>query len=800
MRELRIAVRRLSKAPTFSAIVVLLLALTIGLNSACLTIVDALLFRDLAGVAEPGALYQVVAAADDSGKLTYSANSFDLLRRHQKIFASMYAASYPARLDWDAAGGPAKVRVQFVSGDYFQTLGVRPEAGRLLSSEDANSRQPAVVLRHGFVLQFTAGAFPAVQTMKIGNTTLAVVGVADAAFHGDTVGDQPDVWVPLWLQPDLLQLPMQGGAVSFLHVVGRIDDPASISSMNERLAAVLGPLNQLGFAPLLHPVRKLTAEKAGRGVSRFRVSLAQPLLILTGIVLLVLFLACANVATMMLTRSLNRQTEVAICNALGAHRRDLIAMAASEAVVLGFAACAGGLLIRDWAARLLLSVSSPAGDVPQFDLAMNWVLLAATAGVGVLTIGITSFAAVLQVGEMSSGEHLKARGHGRRHQSRWSRYFVAAQVAISCGVLFVGLLFVRTLSNLNNIETGFRKHAVIQITVSPGTLSASGQAAPYELVEERFASVAGVRSAGFALSDLLGSASTMCCVAPAGDALRNSRAALNVVTPAYFEAVGLPVLAGRAFRKGDPVVVVVSETLARRFWGSATSAVGRRLAMGDPPRGAGLQVVGVVRDIKQGSLRSPTDPALYLPYGRMFGAMQLPNLFINTAEHSGITLQSIRKELQTQIPSARVAGASTVEEILARNLSRETALSQASAMLGLIALGVTALGLYGVVRGAVSMRRTEFGVRMALGATTRDLRRLLARDVTMAVIAGIVAGLLLGVLGGWYAKTLLFGLAPGDPLTLIAAPLITVLVACAAVMLASLRLLALSPAVCLRPD
>jgi ABC-type antimicrobial peptide transport system permease subunit len=262
----------------------------------------------------------------------------------------------------------------------------------------------------------------------------------------------------------------------------------------------------------------------------------------------------------------------------------------------------------------------------------------------------------------------------------------------------------------------------------------------------------------------------------------------------------LPVLAGRAFRKGDAGVVVVSEGLARRFWGSATSGVGRRLAMGDPPRGAGLQVVGVVRDIKQGSLRSRTDPALYLPYGRMFGAMQLPNLFVNTAEHSGITLQSIRKELQTQIPSARVAGATTVEEILARNLSREIALSQASAILGLIALGITALGIYGVVRSALSVRRNEFGIRMALGATTRDLSRLLARDVAIVGIAGMVAGVLLGVLGGWYAKTLLFGLAPGDPLTLIATPVITAFVACVAVMLASVRLLALSPAGCLRSD
>jgi hypothetical protein len=170
MREIRIAVRRLVKAPAFSAIVVLLLALTIGLNSACLTIVDALLFRSLPGVAEPRALYEVSPAADDDAKLTYSANSFDLLRRHQKLFESMYGASYPARLDWDAPGGPAKVRVQFVSGEYFQTLGVKPEVGRLLSSEDEKSRQPAAVLRHGFVSPFTAAAFPAIQTIKIRET------------------------------------------------------------------------------------------------------------------------------------------------------------------------------------------------------------------------------------------------------------------------------------------------------------------------------------------------------------------------------------------------------------------------------------------------------------------------------------------------------------------------------------------------------------------------------------------------------------------------------------------------------
>jgi len=827
-QDVRFALRSFAKSPGFTSVVVLTLALGIGANAAIFGLMDQVMFR-LLPVRDPGRLVILNAPGEFSGRTSTQSDNltpislpmYEGLRDHNTVFSGMLAHWLTAV---HFADGPQteNVDADLVSGTYFGVLGLAPAAGRLIGPEDDRTpgAHPVVVLGHRF-FKSRLGGDPAVvgRTVRINGHPMTVIGVAPAGFHGVEVGSSVDLFVPIAMQAQVLPhwKPVHGDWRSrWATAMGRLRDGVSLEEARAGINVLYAQLLQEDAKSLTAKSdrfradflqKKLDLVPGGRGTSGLRDQAKSPLLVLMGMVGLVLIIASANVANLLLARGSSRQKELAVRLALGAGRARLIRQLLVESLVLSLAGGTLGLFVSAWLGKAMIA-ALPFEDAAltlraEPDLRLALFALALTFVTGVL-FGIAPALQTTRVALASTLKNEAAAVIGGSAPFRFRRGLVVAQIALSLLLLVGAGLFTRSLGNLRTLDPGFQPERLVTFSVDPSRngLDIPGQVDVLARIRQALSSEPGVRSASIAdLPFMTNSDNSATIKIPGYEPKEGEDMNPNFacVAPAFFETLGIPVMAGRVITESDgplaPKVAVVNEAFARHYFGG--QALGRHFGYTRKPEYSNVEIVGIVRDGKAGSLREEQRRFVFLSHAQrdVLGGM---TFYARTAGEPDALLGRVRAIVRGVDPDLPVSELKTMRAQVRESLFVERMVAALSAAFGVLATLLAALGLYGVMAFAVSLRTREIGIRMALGAQRRDVLRMVLRDVAVLVAVGVALGLPGGYGVGRVIETQLFGLNARDPLTFATATATLLLVALLAGYIPARRAALVDPMVALR--
>ena len=807
--DLRYSVRTLSKAPIFTAVVVLTLALGIGANTAIFSLFDAILLKSLP-VHNPEELVQV------STDLTVFPNPlWEQLRDRQDVFSGLFAWQ-GASFNLSRGGMVQYADGLTVSGDFFRTLGLKPTAGRLLSTDDDRRGCPArAVLSHAFWQGHYGGAGSAIgSTISLSGHPFEVIGVAPAGFFGLNAGAKFDVSIPVCAAAVFFDGPksrLDDRQGWWLSVVGRMKPGIGMAQLKARLAA-LSPQIYGAVVPQefdskhQEKFRKsvLRAKPRAAGLGQFQ----QPLRILMAVVGLVLLIACANIASLSMARAAARGREMAMRQALGASRVRLMRQLIIESLLLSFAGALLGLLFARWGDAVLLRSLSTVQFTIFLDLSPDWRVLAFTAAVAAFTALLFGVAPAFRGTREPLTTAIKESSTSDRRHSRLRLWIVASQVALSLVLVVTAGLLLGTFRNLVTLDTGFDRNHVLLVNVDLASANVPKDQyhSTFDRIESILRAQPGVISAAQSIITPLGSTVRNAILhsdAPHAPTGADAIAWGNFVSPEYFETLRTPLLAGRNLARSDtaaaPPVAVIDQSLARRLF-PGLDAVGRAFRVEgeggklEPP----IEVVGVVKDAKYHSLREHTFPT-------MFGSIwQFPDVPVDTFEiRSALPQAAMAAEIQKAIAGVNPAiplEIHTLDAQVADSMTSERLLAALSAFFGGLALLLATIGLYGTLSYLVTQRRIEFGIRMALGATPQAILGLVMRDVVALLLGGIVAGIGLSLAVTRLVGAMLFGVGARDPGTMAMGGVLMAAVSLAAGALAARRATKVDPMVALRQE
>jgi predicted permease len=776
-QDVRFGWRTIRRRPLVTAVAVLSLAIGISMSSVVFSLLDAAVLSPLA-VKAPDELALVLnRRGPNNVNHNFSYPDFSDYRAGQRTFVDLVAYSN-ADVTMRPAGGVAEVvHAELVSGGFFSTIGPRLIAGRaLMDSDDQPGAAPALVMNEGLWRRlFGDPRRFQPQSLLVNDRDFTVVGVVDAAFHGMTIGSSTRLWGPIHQQQVLDPfggrdlLPRRG--TSWLTMMGRLKPGTTFDTAAadlNRVEAAIGPEVKR------QEKRQLFLQPGGQGDSMLPERTAAPLRLLLGAALLVLLVACGNVANLLLARATDRGREIAVRTALGASRSRISRLLLVETLLLGAAGAALGLVAAVWLAGLAVPLFSEFGRAVTLDVGLSWRVLAFAVAT---SLGATTLAGVAPIFNVARSRPAGSLGDGGRGASagptgtRIRRGLVITKFALSLALVVAAALLVRTLMNLRAIPTGLDLHHVALLSVDP---EAAQYKAPqirqyYANAEAQLARVPGATAAGYGRVIPIGFGGSRTSItvpgyqpAPGEDMEIN----FNTVSSSYFEALGIPIVAGRALSEGDlegrPLVAVVNETMANRYWPNRP-AVGQIFHEGgptDPP----IEVVGVARDVKYRMLREEARPSFYRPVNqrRPVGGV----LHVRTAGDPARLLETLRKTLAAVDPAVPVAEALTLRQQVDSNVNDERVAMTIGLTLALAALLLAAVGLYGSMSYTVGQRARELGVRMALGALPGDVRRLVLGQGLRLAILGSAAGLVIGVGLGRLIEDRLYGVTSADAVSL----------------------------------
>ncbi|HKD16268.1 MAG TPA: ABC transporter permease, partial [Thermoanaerobaculia bacterium] len=826
-RDFRHGARRLLFEPGFSAVAVLSLALGVGANTAIFQLLDAVRLRNLP-VAQPEKLYNVRIEPTDEGRTgnfsgrwpQLTSAIWERIRTEQKAFSKLAVwSSEPVNL---ASGGEARyAEGMWVSGTFFDTIGVGALRGRMIGpAEDTpDCASPAVVLSERFWRRELGGRDLAPgETISVEGRRFEIAGVAPARFFGIDVGRSFDIALPVCAESLLRDFPRtQQRRAWWLSAVGRLAPGWTLEKTNTYFKTISPGVfeatlpegydakdakNFLGFHLKVWP--------ASDGFSDLREGYANPLWLLLGISALVLLIACANIANLMLARASARQREIAVRLALGASRRRLIRQLLAESLVLAAAGAAGGVALARILSRLLVMFLATRDDSWFVAMPLDLRLLAFTAGVAVLTCVLFGLLPAVQASRTDPIEAIKAGGRGVAGAgARLSvrRALVVSQVALSLVLLVGSFLFVRSLGNLLALDAGFQQDRILTVSTDFTRVHVPKERwSDYRReILERIGAVPGVTSAAAVRIVPLSGDFWNTYVDVEGTDVKRKAAYFSSVSPGYFRTMGTLLLAGRDFdqsdRKGSEPVAIVTQAFAKKYLGGS-SPIGRFVSqtrqdgVGTPQH---FRIVGLVHDTKYGELREDFQPIVFLPQAQDEG----PRSHAAFVLRSDLPLSALRGPLSRAIASLSPDIAiefRLLRDIVHDDLVRDRLMASLSAFFGFLAAVLAMVGLYGIVSFMVVRRKNEIGVRMALGATRRDILTLVLREAGTLLAAGIAIGIVLAIGAATFARSLLFGLKPTDPATIAMASAALAVVAVAASLLPAHRAAALDPVAALRED
>jgi predicted permease len=818
VQDLRYAVRMLRKSPGFTAVVVLSLALGIGANTAIFSLIDALLLRMLP-VRNPQQLVVLRPMSKRGEEVGFSYPLFVQVRDRTQVFSGILAAANGAgareMVRSEPGGRPERASVQLVSGEYFQVLGVKAFMGRVLAPADDRTpgAHPLAVISYAFWERRFAHDFSAVgKRITLDGQPFTVIGVASPEFFGEEVGQAPDMWVPLTMQPtfDRGMSRLDQPSSSWLHVIARTEPGVSEARTRAALTVFLAQLqaepDDLGKD--VRGLSRLDLQPGDKGVSDLRIRFSRSLEILMAVTGLLLLIACANVASLLLARSSARQKEIGVRLAIGAGRGRLVRQLLTESTLLAFAGGAIGVLFAYWSSRVLLVFVSGGPSPIPIDVAPNPRVLGFAIVVSLLTGILFGLAPALQSSRQDLNTALKisssAAGAASTRNSLL-RTVVMAQVALSLLLLTGAGLFVRTLRNLRTLDLGFATEHVLQAQITPQWDGYKGEQLPdfYTRLLERLRSTPGVLSASMADTGFRNGRDRLCCIAVEGRAIRadeDRRILTNGVTPGFFATMGIPLLLGRDFNahdvgKGRFQVAIINETMARYYFGKA-NPLGRRFGFwGFKPKSVyDTEIIGVVKDVRYGNLRDAPPRLIYYP--RHGGN----TIEARVAGDSAAMASALRRAIQDVDKNLRIFSVDPIPQIVERALTQDKLVAKLSGFFGLLALLLAGIGLYGVMAYAVARRTQEIGIRMALGAQRQDVVWLILRETLTVILIGAAIGAPAAAASALLIRSQLFGISPTDPLTLSAAVILLTAVAALAGYLPARRAARIDPMIALRSE
>jgi predicted permease len=811
LQDFRYALRQLLKSPGFSVVAVLTLTLGIGANTGIFTLVNAVLLKSLP-VQDPGQLVLVRQNDRLAENTRFSYPTFQSMRGALPQSASIAGMTWPADFYANMGNGqPEMVQGQLVTGNYFQTLETHAALGRLLTPDDdrVGGGSPVAVISYG-CWERRFGQEPSVLGRKlvVNGMPFEVIGVAAPGFFGAKAGTAPEFWLPVTMQSEVhyanhydenetaeMDKPwISQPGIRWLQFIVRVRDredlPRVATAVNQifrqdRERSVTGIKD--GQERQAYLRARLELEPGGRGLSNLRRSFSQPLLVLMAMVGLVLLIACANLANLLLARGSGRAHEIAIRLSIGASRARLVRQILAECLLLSICGGLLGVAVAYWCSTVFPRWASSGATPIPLNLAPDARVLIFSTLIAVLTGIFFGLAPAMQGTRVEPVYALKASGRGFSGSGEagkgWSfkQTLVATQVALSLVLLVGAGLFLRTLRNFAALDPGFDRDHILTVWLDTHMAGYKQQrlAPLYQQLIERVEALPGVRSAALSSCGLAigcGDASDIYLPGvPHTNGETDSQE--RRVSQHFLATTGIPLLSGRDFATTDteksPAVAIVNQTFVRQFLHD-NNPIGQYFGY-DAANDHRFEIVGVAQDARVNDITESAPPMIYHSLAQ--DVIDVESFDVRTFGDPAALMPQIRQAVRSVDPNLPIGDITTVAEELANDLAQQRLIARLTAIFGAIALGLACLGLYGVMSYTVARRTSELGLRLALGASRNAVLWLVLRQTLVVIAVGIGTGLLLSFLAGHTVASMLFGLSPHDPATVLGAAGVLLLVA-----------------------
>lgn len=833
MHQIKLALRTLAKSPFVAAVAVVSLALGIGANSAIYSLFDQMLISALP-VQHPEQLVNLGAPGPKPGSQScnqagdcdevFSYPMFRDLEREQTSFTGL-AAHRLFGANLAQAGRTVNGQGMLVSGSYFPLLGVRPALGRLLGPDDDRviGEQFVAVLSYHYWAD-RLGSDPAVlnQSIIVNGHSMTVVGVAARGFEGTTLGGRPDVFVPITMRGQ-----MSRGFDGFddrtsywAYVFGRLKPGVSLERAGAEINTLYhGIVNEVE-APLQEGMseqtmerfraKQITLEPGRRGQSSLHAEVKTPLILLFIITAVVLLIACANIANLLLAQGANRSQEMAVRGSLGASRYRLVSQLLLDSCVLAVLGGVASLLVAHWTLRIIGSIL-PAEDAATMALELRPSMVVFAGAVSIVTGFLFGMYPALHSTRPDLMTLVRAgsgQPSGARAAARFRSALVTAQIALSMALLVAAGFFIKSLTNVSRIDLGLDTQNVVTFGVSPqlNGYEPEESRSLFGELERELSAIPGVTGVSGALVPILSGNNWGTDVSVEGfesgpDIDDNAR--FNIVAPNYFSTLGIPLIAGREFTAADaegaPKVAVVNQAFTRKFGLAGPEAVGKWMSKNSRTTDLDVQIVGLVADAKYSEVKQEIPPLFFTPYRQEDGIGWM-TFYLRTSLEPTSVIRAIPQAVHRFDADLPIRDLKTLEQQVRENVVLDRIISTLSAAFAALATMLAAIGLYGVLAYTVAQRTREIGLRMALGADSRRVRRMVLWQVGRMTLAGGALGIVAGLLMGRAARSLLFGLEGNDPLVVASVALLLTAVALGAGYLPALRASRVDPMQALRHE
>ena len=797
-------IRSLLRSPALTLVALLSLALGIGANTAIFGLMDAVMLRSLP-VKHPEQLVVLGEArssgvtGDDVSTELYAYPFFQRLRQNNQVFSDTGAVfSMLMRVHGylDGRSDSEVMNVQLISGSYFPTLGVESEVGRLLNDEDDSSEgnHPVAVVSYNWWKRSLARD-PNIlnRKVKLGTTIFAIVGVAPPEFFGTEVGTAPDVWIPMAMLHSIA--PHWGGYsdpfTHSLYLMGRLKPGVSKAQASSNLNLLFQQLTHELYGATLRPqdLEKLNRTvvpltSVATGISGLRREYSAPLKILMTVVALVLLIACANIANLLLARSTARAREFAVRQALGARRVRLIRQLLTESLILALIGGALGIAFAAVANRVLLRIVSGGFETLPLNVGVDLRLLGFTFGVAVATAVLFGIIPAFRATRVDPIDSLKEGrgGSGAIGRTRTAKTLIIAQVAVSLVLTVASSLFLRSLVNLNNVNTGFNRENVLRLQLDTDTTGYPDDDPRlnvlFQEIESRVSALPGVKAASFSAFTFHEGSWSDGIHVPGMKIDENIAIHQNVVGDGYFETMQIPILAGRRFGPQDTAssqhVAVISELMAKNMF-PAGNPIGLHFRVGDDKPENDYEVIGIAGDVKFRNLQGEPSYINYLHYTQRpwrFGDFEVRY----TGDFNAVA-NEVRQTIRAIDHNLLVNHVTTLEEQVSRTITNQRLVAELSVFFAMLAVFLSCIGVYGLMSYIVNRRTNEIGVRMALGAARSAVAGLVMRESAGMILTGVAIGIPVALLSGKLVVSMLYGIESTDLISLGGAGLLLILVA-----------------------
>ncbi len=831
-QDLRFALRMFRKNPGFTTVAVLTLALGIGANTAIFTVINAVMLRalpvqhpeQLVAVGNPARVHSWGSGTPRTDVFSYPL--YREVRDNNTVFSSVLASSNLENLRITIERGAENIKGRLVTENYFQTLGIGALLGQTFSSDESRipGADPVLVISYGYWRTRFAGD-PAVigKKVRLNNYPFTIIGVAPPGFFGEVVGDRPDVWAPMMMQPQLMpgRIFLENANIASLLLIARLKPGvtveqarANVNSVVEQALTVTldAKLSSDDRDAMRNKKFAVEVSSGGRGLSRLRAEFASPLLLLLAMVVLVLLVACVNVANLMLARSATRQREIAIRFAMGAGPGRVVRQLLTESLVLASLGGVLGLLLAQWGSRLLVNLVYANNSTSNpLSLGVDWRVLGFTAAICLTAGMLFGLAPALRVLHVKLARSLKEGGRdsGAGPKSRLRFLLAASQIALGVLVLMTANLLVRSLRNLQEADLGYSRDQLLLVPVdllSGGYQGPALQNATRDLLL-RFASLPGVRSVTASSNGLFSGHESSDGVHIDGVVLSNdldNETADDEVGPDYFSTIGVPIVLGRDITQQDfstaAHVAVINETFAK-FYFPERNPLGHKIFIqaSEHPDQPPYEIVGVARDVRDHSVRDAVRRRVYAPLtSSTFDEPDLLNFEIRAVGNPEMLTNSVRGAIRAVNSDLVVGDIQTAGALVTDTLTSQVLVARLSSFFGALVLILVCVGLYGSMAYNVASRTKEIGLRMALGAPRGDLIWMVMREAWIVLAIGLAVGIPLGMAASYLFRAMLFGVSKSDPLSIGSAILALIAICAAAAIVPVRRATSVDPMIALR--